>query len=80
MAKVVRVKVVNEQNEGVAGQQVSTSDMEVAEQLNTDDNGMVNLLIVSATVTIRVNGNTVYQGDVSGLKQEEVCTVAGKRL
>lgn len=75
MARVVLVKIVDAQNAPVAGQQVRTSDMKIAESLMTGADGRVNLLIASDSVSIMVNGKTVYEGDTAALEREAVFTL-----
>jgi hypothetical protein len=80
MARVVLVKIVDEQNAPVAGQQVRTSDMKTTESLVTGADGRVNLLIASDSISLAVNGKTVYEGDAAALEREAVFTLEGKRL
>lgn len=80
MARVVLVKIVDEQNAPVAGQQVRTSDMKTEESLVTGADGRVNLLIASDSVSLTVNGKTVYEGEAAALDREAVFTLEGKRL
>lgn len=80
MARVVLVKIVDEQNAPVAGQQVRTSDMKTTESLVTGADGRVNLLIASDSVSLAVNGKTVYEGDAAALEREAVFTLEGKRV
>jgi hypothetical protein len=80
MARVVLVRIVDEQNAPVAGQQVRTSDMKTTESLVTGADGRVNLLIASDSISLAVNGKTVYEGDAAALEREAVFTLEGKRL
>jgi hypothetical protein len=80
MARVVLVKIVDEQNAPVAGQQIRTSDMKTTESLVTGADGRVNLLIASDSVSLAVNGKTVYEGDAAALEREAVFTLEGKRV
>lgn len=79
MARVVLVRIVDEQNAPVAGQQVRTSDMKTSESLVTGADGRVNLLIASDSVSLTVNGKTVFEGDAAALEREAVFTPEGKR-
>ena len=76
MARIVKVYVVDDQGNGLQGQNVKTYHGAI---IKTDRSGCASLVIEASKVTIYVNGSTAFDGSASRLDAVEVFTKSGGR-
>jgi hypothetical protein len=76
MAKVVKVYVVDDHGNGLAGQKVKTYGGAL---MKTDREGCASLIIDRSEVSIFINGHEAFDGYSMRLGSVEVFTKAGRR-
>lgn len=76
MTKAVKVYVVDDKGNGIAGQVVKTYG---GDSIKTDRDGCATLIVDGGSTTIYVNGHTAFNGSASNLDKSEIFTKSGGR-